>query len=106
MHTFFDSPGCCINLNITLNKTDLLATWESLGTVFRSGLENKCVKVRSRDQLKVKKKALFGLMVFSYMAIVGFLQEHESKPKTLSREFYGNLLILYSKVYRSSTGKL
>ena len=38
--------------------------------------------------------------------IVGFFQEHESKPKTLSWEFYGNLLILYSKVYRSSIGKL
>ena len=40
------------------------------------------------------------------MAIVGFFQEHESKPKILSREFYGNLPILYSKVYRSSIGKL
>ena len=36
-------------------------------------------------------------MAFHNRAIVGFSQEHGSKPKTLSREFYGNLLILYSK---------
>ena len=31
------------------------------------------------------------------MTIVGFFQWHESKPKTFSRELYGNRLILYSR---------
>ena len=52
-------------MNITLNKIDVRETWESLGQPPDHVLKTNALKYEAEIKLKVKKKALFGLMVFS-----------------------------------------